>query len=604
MDDQAAKGEHAHSRREAFASRRRRVTKTQRRRIPRPRHLFPEPAFLWLQSRRLLLRLEWAGREFVETFPTWTAGAVAGTLGIMLAILLFLMRDPAASAAPVSHVPHRLASPSVEESDPEPTPTIITHDSTTNRIVVAPPPSVTAPALSAALTRTSLPPFWDGDRRVTTTVNASPRQIPVWDRLRQQGADNPWRPAVAEPRNAPQFTPYVLRGLNLPQQNVDWSGLEYVPPQWRGQFQRRPTLTVEKRLPPVATVGEAYTYVIHIRNDGADVLDQLRVREQLTVIDRVTHTSPAASVQGNELVWQLGPLLSGEQAVLQVTVLLDQPERVDTETRVDTGIHVASPLQIVTATTPTPRVPVEPSRRDTSPILPDFAPSKPPEPRPVPAMLEPAHHEIPVFEPLEPTPAEPTVVEPTPAPVQPAEPGRPELQLTVAPRESLRAGDLLSIVYTVTNVGTASAQDVVLYVDLSDEFDHRYGQAVRHSIRRLEPGASRRAVLRASVRDAGRGILQATLRCSQGEHERKVTTVDVAPGPTPAKEQGEKSKTSTRGLSGSVKSTRVRTTQVRPSLRTDLRCQCIGTTSTRQGAPALSVDDVAALWAPHDSSVW
>ena len=197
MDDQAAKDEHARSQRTSSITRRpRRVMKARRTRIPRPRHLFPEPAVFWLQSRRLLLRLDWASREFVETFPTWTAGAVAGTLGIMLAILLFLMRDPAVSAAPVTHLPDRFEPTTAKDEGL--TPTTIPNDDPKAPFVVAAPPTLTAPALNTSLSRTALPPFWDGDRNVTTTVNASPRAIPVWDRLRQQGAGNPWRPAIHE----------------------------------------------------------------------------------------------------------------------------------------------------------------------------------------------------------------------------------------------------------------------------------------------------------------------------------------------------------------------------------------------------------------------
>lgn len=92
----------------------------------RPRHLIPVVFAIWYQFLRFLLRVRWWGRdvvtwcrdaiswcrdalprirdlaiagslhvwEFVQrpvrVTPTWTLGAIAGTLGVMLTVLLFL----------------------------------------------------------------------------------------------------------------------------------------------------------------------------------------------------------------------------------------------------------------------------------------------------------------------------------------------------------------------------------------------------------------------------------------------------------------------------------------------------------------------------------
>lgn len=452
-------------------------------RIPRPRHLFPEMAALLIQGKRGLLRVKWGLRDDHDWFPAWSIGSIAGVSGVLLAVLLFFMKDPHLAAAPAD--PNTIAP---LKNDPVVVPVL-----TVDQFPALQP--ARSSLFQSTLVRTQLPYVWDQTEVAVRESRPKRMQEPFikdfWTTTDQyRSVNDTFRPYFIQGATVPIAPSYVTASAH----RTIFDGVEST---------REQGLLIEKLMRSETSTGAVFTYEIHVTNRTNDPIDHVVVRERLPAIQRVSKVVPPAAVQGDELVWSLGRLPGREMKRLVVTLIPDSAEKIETVTTVENvsrvgGIAKVSPP--AAAELPEPELlPVEPDEA----VLPVFDKTE----SALPA-VQPEQKVEPAKKPEE-----------IPAPVTEVPLKFPKLQLAVSPMGLVKKGEIVSLTFTVTNVGTAVAEDIALYVDLSDELKHKYGEKVTHRITRLEPGQSRRALFQATAREAGTGELLTSLTM-QGNEEK------------------------------------------------------------------------------------
>ncbi|WP_437201372.1 CARDB domain-containing protein [Planctomicrobium sp. SH664] len=328
------------------------------------------------------------------------------------------------------------------------------------------PAAIAGPQLQVDMVGTSLPYPWD--QEAVASIASKPRGFNATNDWRWQDL---WKLALGSSEPVSDFRPYVLFHRNQP---ADITPLVTSPiPLGEGidESVRGLGLAVQKLIPEDVVAGRPLVYRITLRNQSDDVLEQVCVREHLSAIDRVSFVVPAAGIEGNELVWNFERMHPGELHTLEITC---QPELTSTwhsETSVTAQSRIGAVVQVR-------------------------------------------------------TPAAPVIAT---TPKAPETPKYPLLKLTSTPVEALQQGENLSLTFSVTNVGTAPATNVTLYVRLSEQFQHRYGDFVQHEIASIAPGETRRAVLRATARDIGSAQLRASLTMQGTEKESRQLTIPIRP---------------------------------------------------------------------------
>ncbi len=459
-------------------------------RIPRPRHLFPESAAWLIQGQRGLLRVRWALREDHDWFPAWSIGSIAGVSGILLAILLFFLEDPKLVAA-TSNSPDSLSVLAEVPSDellPEPT---LSSD-------FDPVFPFSSDLSESFVFRTQLPFLWN--QQELATISSRPQRID------EQFVPDQFSTTLSNRQLLDRFQSYLPQGATVP-----------IPPSYitssvvRTTFDgiepiRNQGILIEKQTPPSTSVWQPLTYTIHITNRTNDPIDQVVVHERLSAIHRVSKVDPPAAVQGDELVWSLGQLPAHGRRALHVTLIPDSQVLIKTETTLQNKSRVGGIAKV--------SAPIE--------ELPELLP------------VEPETPVVPVFEERKPEPA------PDPVPVSTLPKPFPELKLAVTPARTVKQGETISLTFTVTNVGTAPAENISLYLRLSGEMKHKFGERVKHKISRLEPGQSRNALFQAIARKSGNGQLSASLTMQGTEEESEEFTIHIESPPAGISRRSQK----------------------------------------------------------------
>lgn len=454
-------------------------------RVPRPKHLFPEIAAAYFGLRRWGLHIERFFRDEAGWYPAWTLGALSGSLGLTLTVLLFLFHDPPKDIAPEQ------VTPQIPLADLLPEPPA-------DEVTPAKPP-VPRPDLELVFDRF----------RVHSSLDETFRTTTAWSqRVRNPGSSlsirDIWRMSVASPTSQPVFQPYFLSEHPAAAAATVVTPAQQIDPLRPLPAVRLSGIRVEKLLPGPAELGLSYRYVISVQNTSGEVLPNCEVRERIAQLHRVSLAEPEARVDGNELVWQLNAIPPGGVRELTVTLVPDTPEDLEVVTGLATVATFGAVARVQPAAVPMPVPPTIPEPE----ILPEF----------------------PFTRPL--VPAEPDPIVPVTTPEEtPPEVLLPSLRLAVSPIGVLQRGETLSLVFQVSNVGNAPAEDVAINVDLSPEFQHRYGKYVLHKIERLEPGATHQAILRAVAKEEGTGVLTAALVVQGNPEELQDIPVPVQPKP-------------------------------------------------------------------------
>jgi hypothetical protein len=601
-----------------------------RRRYLSFRYLFPEVVAPWLQFKRILLRVVWffthpideflddvrdalvwpfraavllwqwmvAGvREFfadlfrgVELFfrwagrlPVWTGSAVAGVMGIILTLLLFLFpaisdqpQTLAISSGPVPAASQELSSArnllswsSVEpEFDPF-APTQGFPPSNPGRVQVVPTSTV-----GLYLSRLALPLGWDADRQihvVSEPAALAPRG--EWTTTGGLLARDGWdRRRLDRAQSALQFSPYSSRRGSLATGlAARWIHPEaVVDPLSPKSGRRAPSVVVEKLGPEVASVGGLMHYEMIVRNRSGEPLDHVTVREQVSDPDRISDAQPPARVEGRELVWDLASLSPGDERRLRVVLWPDRAHAIDHTTLVQVTNAVGSSVQVrrprpeqepeaprdtqtSASSSAPPLMPVDlPVQSNPQPPLAEPEPPAPFEmllPEPLPEVDRPADvepRELPDEWPFDREPAPPPVR--TPPPREEVEPLRPSVtpppvtrqnpppataepvelvRLDVFSPATVRTGEPVRTVFEVANLSGQDLTNLVLAVTLSDELEHQHGRVLEHRIPAVRAGETYRTQLTTNAVQDGTGQLDSKLQTRGSTRASNVRTVHI-----------------------------------------------------------------------------
>ncbi len=323
-----------------------------------------------------------------------------------------------------------------------------------------------SPNIAMDFIRTNFPFPFDEFRQFTVTSLDQAIKFPTL-----AGRDL-WRQTIQRPASLATFASWLEIARALP---ANWGGLvasNQVPLQLAPDAARDLGLLIQKTPLGRGIPGESVSYDIVIINVSLKTIEQVVVREKISELHRVTEVLPSAHLSENELVWTLNSLEPGSVKRLNVTLVPEIAGEILTETLVLPTTRLSATVNV--------RAPEPPKVR--------------------------------------PTPVE------TPAEVQ----GAPELKLTYTSLQALKQGDILSLTFSVTNVGNAAAEDVQLYVRLSGEFEHRYGEYVHHRIGRLQPGQTRRALLQATAKEIGNARLSTSLTMQGTEAEARELKIPIA----------------------------------------------------------------------------
>ncbi|MBX3436217.1 MAG: DUF11 domain-containing protein [Planctomycetaceae bacterium] len=514
--------------------------------------------FLKDLARGIQMGLDWLGRRSV-----WFGTAIAGVLGIILTLLLFLrpalQTSPVLAALHVNTPPQGLPAHSSSEAErPAPVDQEDSFDIFAPAVGAVMPTSPSyhdlngyraefdAPHLQTELTRLTMPLGWS-ERRIAR-VESVPPGIP--HPLREGAFDqfallDGWEPHRYRRRDSrAAFSPYVARaGSRSSQLTPSWLTPESaVDPLRMLISQRNPAVVVEKIAPTTAPAGQPLQYTLVVRNAGEEHLESVQVRERVSAIERVTGVNPSAIVAGDELIWDIADLRPGEQRRLRVDVLPDEPLTLVQETTVSVTSGIAAQSEV--------RHP----RPDPPPVQPDPMPSLTPEMEPEPPNLvlpdfgtpavdltvqetepqaiAPAREILPggfdIVNELPPQ-QEPFIEEeivpqePAPIPAEitsatiPSAPGPIDaLTLGMTAPRNVASGEDVRTIFELHNHSDVDVTGVVLRVELSDKLQHRHGRLLELRIDRLPRGETYRTRLTTQAVQGGSAVIASRLRCTGG----------------------------------------------------------------------------------------
>ncbi|MEW4488548.1 hypothetical protein AB1L42_10730 [Thalassoglobus sp. JC818] len=496
--------------------------------IPRPRHLFPEVAALAIAVKRGILRCLWWLKGDDTWEPVWSIGAIAGVAGIMMAVFLFFLQGPRLSADSQMQENSARALLSMPDSaEEELTPTLAVDEPAIPKqdlvfpdlgLPAEPPPQ--RPDFSAStFDRTRFRSPWD-QREIAMSV-ARPVRLP------QQLIPDNWSAMAFNTRTSPPSESYLDSGMAPPVQPL----LQVVSRDVLTPFERftstlQSGIVIEKILPEVMLKGEVSTYRILVTNESLNDIDAVVVNEQLSSMEDVQSVRPLAAINGSSLQWTIESLAAGETRELSVSVLPSQSSTIETHTtaRVVSSIGALATVELPPEEDSQPPVLLAEDEEEILPVFPEPEKVSEPQPKPEPAMPEEplATTPPPIARPVETAPMEPMIEEPVVEPVR-----APLLELVIEDPSTLEVGENLSLDFTVTNIGNAPAENVLLVVKLSDEFRHKHGETVQHTIDRLEPGEARHAVLRARTKNTGQGLLHTSLTLQKTETDSRDLVIPV-----------------------------------------------------------------------------
>jgi uncharacterized repeat protein (TIGR01451 family) len=84
---------------------------------------------------------------------------------------------------------------------------------------------------------------------------------------------------------------------------------------------QKPALVIQKFAPPEIQVGKAAKFAVQVRNVGGQTAENVVIRDEVPQGTRVVNTTPRATSAGNQLVWDLGALSTGEERTVEIELM-------------------------------------------------------------------------------------------------------------------------------------------------------------------------------------------------------------------------------------------------------------------------------------------
>lgn len=388
-----------------------------------------------------------------------------------------------------------------------------------------------------------MPWGWDLSRTIDvhSVATASPHFDSWMDITRSTMMDG-WGESRERHEPAPTaFSPYVTRvHAEMTGVSPEWVSPEpTVDAMARVDSRRYPSVVVEKLAPATSPAGRPLQYTLVVTNWGDEVLPSVRVREQVSAIEKVINVEPFANVVGNALVWDVADLRPGEQQRLSIEVHADEPLTLTQNTQVqvisDVGAvsEVRQPRPEPALVEPDPQFPAvaEPAPASPKMILPDFGPEPGDlgEPSPEFANDEPPPPARSYFEEDEPAERLPEEDEPVKAPARPRQPLSDALTMEMETPGAIGQGEQVHTVFVLHNRSDSDLTDVLLKVKLSKELQHRNGRTLELRLDRLKAGETYRTRLTTRALQTGTAHIDSQLSCADHRDRTASRQVRIAP---------------------------------------------------------------------------
>ncbi len=84
---------------------------------------------------------------------------------------------------------------------------------------------------------------------------------------------------------------------------------------------QKPALVIQKFAPLEIQVGKAAKFAVQVRNIGGQTAENVVIRDEVPYGTRVVSTTPRATNDGNQLLWDLGALSTGEERTVEIELM-------------------------------------------------------------------------------------------------------------------------------------------------------------------------------------------------------------------------------------------------------------------------------------------
>jgi uncharacterized repeat protein (TIGR01451 family) len=84
---------------------------------------------------------------------------------------------------------------------------------------------------------------------------------------------------------------------------------------------QNPSISIEKLAPPEIQVGKKCTFAIRVRNTGQRTAQNVKIHDEVPLGTQLLGTAPRATVNGSNLVWDLGTLSVGEERTVEMELI-------------------------------------------------------------------------------------------------------------------------------------------------------------------------------------------------------------------------------------------------------------------------------------------
>lgn len=528
----------------------------------------------------------WASLQFSSA---WAFVASAGTLGIVLTVMLFLSLAQEMLARSEQDGPLRpliIDSAELRDADDEIDTRVCLEET------VHPQPNYDAEfafrgALAAAWPTPSDAPPPRSRRSTTVAAEASDepdlRPEVNWLRHRQRTAHADHAPETTSARST--TTPHEDAHTKVPSRSrsdgwhwshgvVETAAISvpqaytgdpvlmaghdvdedvWADPQaWPGKADV--ALRVEMHAPEQASVGLPGRSLVVIRNIGDEPVRRLRLQESASLLPLITGAEPDAHLAGGLLEREFRRLRPGRDRTLALTWFPRSVGDHHHEARVVAEAVVAATVEVAAEETK----PQETPPRRTIPHREDQTPIERVEPlrtKPIESRLPAEHpvtprrslpltpHEEPSTRPPE---SEPTVKrlpdqpraplrtamapEARPAPVKP-QPAKPAVVCTVRAAKTVAIDEPAELQIEVRNTGDTALNNVRIWADVPATLKHRHGSKLECPVGQLQPGELHQTVLRVVGQQAGTTLTAFRIVADepiQAESQGRLTVIETS----------------------------------------------------------------------------
>jgi uncharacterized repeat protein (TIGR01451 family) len=84
---------------------------------------------------------------------------------------------------------------------------------------------------------------------------------------------------------------------------------------------QQPMLSIQKFAPGEIQVGKPAKFVLHVKNAGNQVAENVTIQDEIPQGTQLISTSPNATPDGSRLIWQLGKLSAGEDRTVEMQIM-------------------------------------------------------------------------------------------------------------------------------------------------------------------------------------------------------------------------------------------------------------------------------------------